>query len=38
VPVLIEKLSHQQLKLAKIIEGAGQNLTSLESALGGADW
>ncbi len=33
VPVLIEKLSHQQLKLAKIIEGAGQNLTSLESAL-----
>ena len=33
VPALIEKLSTQQLKLAKIIEGAGQNLTALESAL-----
>ena len=33
VPALIDKLSSQQLKLAKIIEGAGQNLTALESAL-----
>ena len=33
VPELIEKLSAQQLKLATIIEGAGQNLTALESAL-----
>jgi len=33
VPVLIEKLSNQQVKLATIIEGAGQNLTALESAL-----
>ncbi|HXF54598.1 MAG TPA: hypothetical protein VNK52_10800 [Hyphomicrobiaceae bacterium] len=33
VPALIEKLSHQQLKLAEIIEGAGQNLTALESAI-----
>lgn len=33
VPLLIEKLSQQQLKLATIIEGAGQNLTALESAL-----
>lgn len=33
VPVLIDKLSGQQVKLAAIIEGAGQNLTALESAL-----
>ena len=33
VPVLIEKLSGQQVKLATIIEGAGQNLTALETAL-----
>jgi hypothetical protein len=33
VPALIEKLSTQQIKLAKIIEGAGQNLTALETAL-----
>lgn len=33
VPELIEKLSAQQLKLATIIEGAGQNLTALETAL-----
>ncbi len=34
VPALIDKLSNQQLKLAEIIEGAGQNLTALESAIG----
>jgi ABC-type transporter Mla subunit MlaD len=34
VPALIDKLSHQQLKLAEIIEGAGENLTALESAIG----
>ena len=33
VPDLIEKLSAQQLKLTKIIEGAGDNLTQLETAL-----
>ncbi len=33
VPELIEKLSSQQIKLAKIIEGAGQNLTQLEGAM-----
>jgi ABC-type transporter Mla subunit MlaD len=33
VPNLIEKLSQQQIKLAKIIEGAGQNLVALESQL-----
>ena len=33
VPELIEKLSTQQIKLASIIEGAGQNLTALESAI-----
>lgn len=33
VPGLIEKLSAQQLKLAKIIEGAGQNLIALENKL-----
>src|SRR4029079_12736581 len=30
VPALIEKLSQQQVKLATIIQGAGDNLTSLE--------
>ncbi len=33
VPMLIDKLSQQQVKLAKIIEGAGQNLIALESQL-----
>ena len=33
VPELIEKLGAQQLKLTKIIEGAGENLTTLENAL-----
>jgi len=33
VPTLIDKLSQQQFKLAKIIEGAGQNLVALESQL-----
>lgn len=33
VPALIDKLSGQQLKLATIIDGAGQNLTALESAI-----
>lgn len=33
VPALIEKLSQQQIKLAKIIEGAGHNLIALESQL-----
>lgn len=33
VPVLIDKLSHQQIKLASIIEGAGHNLTALEQGL-----
>ena len=33
VPALIEKLSGQQIKLAKIIEGAGQNLLALETSL-----
>jgi hypothetical protein len=33
VPALIEKLSQQQIKLAKIIEGAGQNLIALENQL-----
>jgi hypothetical protein len=33
VPTLIEKLSQQQIKLAKIIEGAGQNLIALENQL-----
>ncbi|MGH1417462.1 MAG: hypothetical protein ACRBCJ_01240 [Hyphomicrobiaceae bacterium] len=33
VPHLIEKLSSQQIKLAQIIQGAGENLTSLEGAL-----
>jgi hypothetical protein len=33
VPMLIDKLSQQQIKLAKIIEGAGQNLIALENQL-----
>ncbi|MGE3064191.1 MAG: hypothetical protein AB7K67_01275 [Hyphomicrobiaceae bacterium] len=33
VPALIDKLSDQQLKLAKIIEGAGQNLIALDTQL-----
>jgi ABC-type transporter Mla subunit MlaD len=33
VPSLIDKLSQQQVKLARIIEGAGQNLIALESQL-----
>ena len=33
VPELIEKLSAQQIKLARIIEGASVNLTSLETAI-----
>lgn len=34
VPALIDKLSNQQLKLAHIIQGAGENLTALETAVG----
>ena len=34
VPALIDKLTQQQLKLAQIIQGAGDNLTALESAVG----
>jgi ABC-type transporter Mla subunit MlaD len=34
VPALIDKLSNQQVKLAQIIQGAGENLTALESAVG----
>ena len=33
IPTLIEKLSDQQVKLAKVIEGAGENLTNLETSL-----
>jgi ABC-type transporter Mla subunit MlaD len=33
VPMLIDRLSQQQVKLAKIIEGAGQNLIALENQL-----
>jgi ABC-type transporter Mla subunit MlaD len=36
VPTLIDKLSQQQIKLAKIIEGAGQNLIALENQLSNA--
>jgi ABC-type transporter Mla subunit MlaD len=36
VPTLIERLSQQQIKLAKIIEGAGQNLIALENQLSAA--
>jgi hypothetical protein len=34
IPSLIDKLSNQQIKLAQIIQGAGDNLASLESAVG----
>lgn len=34
IPGLIEKLSSQQVKLAHIIQGAGENLTALETAVG----
>lgn len=34
VPSLIEKLSHQQIRLAQIIQQAGDNLTSLETSIG----
>lgn len=33
IPTLIEKLSDQQVKLAKVIEGAGDNLSMLETSL-----
>ncbi len=33
IPALIDKLSDQQLKLASVIEGASDNLTSLETSL-----
>jgi hypothetical protein len=33
IPTLIDKLSNQQVKLAKVIEGASDNLTSLETSL-----
>ncbi|MGQ0671709.1 MAG: hypothetical protein ACT4N2_02350, partial [Hyphomicrobium sp.] len=34
IPTLIDRLSSQQIKLAQIIQGAGENLTALESAVG----
>ncbi|MEQ1577891.1 MAG: hypothetical protein ABL894_09575, partial [Hyphomicrobium sp.] len=34
IPALIDKLSNQQIKLAHIIQGAGDNLTALETAVG----
>lgn len=34
VPTLIEKLSNQQVKLAGIIQGAGENLSALETSIG----
>ncbi len=33
IPALIDNLSNQQIKLAKVIEGAGENLTMLETSL-----
>jgi hypothetical protein len=33
IPVLIDKLGDQQVKLSRFIEGAGQNLVALESSL-----
>jgi ABC-type transporter Mla subunit MlaD len=33
IPGLIDKLGDQQLKLSKVIEGASENLTSLETSL-----
>ncbi len=37
IPALIDKLSNQQVKLAHIIQGAGENLTALEVAVGQSD-
>lgn len=34
IPTLIDRLSNQQIKLAGIIQGAGENLTQLETAVG----
>ncbi len=34
IPQLIDRLSNQQIKLATIIQNAGENLTSLETAVG----
>lgn len=34
IPTLIDRLSNQQVKLAGIIQGAGENLTQLETAVG----
>lgn len=34
IPQLIDRLSNQQIKLATIIQSAGENLTSLETAVG----
>lgn len=34
IPTLIDRLSTQQIKLAGIIQGAGENLVQLESAVG----
>jgi len=34
IPTLIDRLASQQIKLAGIIQGAGDNLTQLESAVG----
>ncbi|WP_295559143.1 hypothetical protein [uncultured Hyphomicrobium sp.] len=34
IPTLIDRLSNQQIKLAGIIQGAGENLVQLESAVG----
>ena len=34
IPSLIDKLSDQQIKLAQIIQGAGDNLTALETTIG----
>ncbi|MGE5267764.1 MAG: hypothetical protein ACM3L9_10400, partial [Deltaproteobacteria bacterium] len=34
IPQLIDRLSNQQIKLATIIQSAGENLTALESAVG----
>lgn len=36
VPAIIDRLSNQQLKLAHIIKGAGENLSSLETAIDGS--
>jgi len=34
IPTLIDRLSNQQVKLAQIIQGAGENLVQLETAVG----